>query len=277
MRKIIAAAATSLALSVSTSASAIIVGGIDFGTLGLTQELETTTLGETFVNGVGQTLTGYGLVTSVNGDTTYCANGTSNCSLYFFFTGYTVSFFNGSQIEFTGGDIKLYYSGAPAINLLGQSSPADIAFITSQTPWAELTGHTFTDPVFNATAGTPGATYTLNGNGVLTGASISENGEGLVDVALNSFGIPAVQNYLNGNGVADGLGGFADKTLTSSSNNLVPNPFDVCSTPPVPGQFCLQGTLNVRGLTSVPEPATLTLLGVGLAGLGFVRRRQSLS
>jgi hypothetical protein len=44
----------------------------------------------------------------------------------------------------------------------------------------------------------------------------------------------------------------------------------------VGNQFRYQGPPNVVGLaTSIPEPATLALLGLGLAGLGFSRKRKS--
>jgi hypothetical protein len=35
------------------------------------------------------------------------------------------------------------------------------------------------------------------------------------------------------------------------------------------------GSQPVRGGTSVPEPGTLSLLGLGLAALGFTRRRKT--
>lgn len=280
MNKIITAAVAALGIAASAPASAVVVGGINFGTLGNTMHIETATLAETFVNNVGQSLQGYGTISTVNGSNNYCAVG--SCSLYYYFSGYTASAFNNNQIQFTGGVVDIYYNAGAQLNMFNQDSPTNVASIQAMTPWARLLGHTFADPIFAAFPGM-NLTQTLNGNGTLTGATLTQNGQGMVDADTSGvFGQAAVAAYLNGNSIADNLGGFADIVLTSSSNNFVLNPLDVsggfangCATgQAAAGTWCLQGTLNTRGATVIPEPSALALLGIGLLGFGLARRNK---
>jgi len=277
MRKIVSALALAAA-AVATPASAVVVGGIDFGALGNTAHIETATLAETLVTGVGQNLQGYGLVTTVNGlaGNAYCAS--PPCSLYYYFHDYTSTYFDPSHVKFTGGIVDLYYAPVAAADLFTQNSVANVALIQSFTPWARLVGHTFSDPLFLPLL----PTQTLNGFGTLTGGTLTETGQGQLDVT-GGFGIAAVTAYLNGNSIADNLGGFADIVVTSSSNNFVLNPNDVsgglangCSNgTAAAGAWCLQGTLNTRGATAIPEPGTLALVGLAFVGVGLSRRRKS--
>src|SRR5574343_663464 len=92
------AAGSALAL-VSTAASAYVVGGVNFGSNPTMSHFENTTVYETVVNKPGDTLLGYGLVTSVNSIGNY---GMNQYSLYFEFQ-YTVDTITSQVVQFNSG------------------------------------------------------------------------------------------------------------------------------------------------------------------------------
>ena len=263
-KKIIASAIAALGLAASGSASAIVVGGVDFGVLGadpFNSHLDTTTVAETFINGNNQQLFGYGMVNTVNGNLNY---GVGGSRLYFVFDQYISNDYSFTQVDFSAGEIRIFLLPT-TFNLLNQSSVANIALINAGTPWATLQGH-----------GMNGTTDTLASNGQLTGASISFTGSGLADVVGGQADVVA---FLDANTISDNAGGFADIGLTTSGNNLVLNPFDNtagCQTGNAAvGQWCIAGSADLRGNT-VPEPGVLALIGLGLLGMGAsLRKRKS--
>ena len=186
-----------------TAASAAIVGGIDFGNLG-NNHIETSTLAQTFVNGVGQVSTAYGLVSTVNGDSTYCADGTANCSLYYMATN-RVSFVNGNDLYFDSTAVTIYYSALPAANLLTQDSAANLAFISGLSTWATLNGENGVDPT------AAGLVSDTAGTQVLTGTSISVLGSGLLSMDIaDGLGLAAVEAFWDTNTIGTFTGAFAD-------------------------------------------------------------------
>jgi hypothetical protein len=268
--KLLATALTTLGLAVAPAASAVVIGGIDFGATGNTGYLATTTLSETFITGNGQNLRGYGQINTINGDTTYCASD-PNCRLFFTFQNYISQNFNtpagpfGSTAEFTGGLVNVYYApNGAAVNLENQNSVANLAFITSQTPFVQFQGHG------NVSDTAPSAT--LIAFGQLTGPNATFLGNGLLDVVVGGFGDAAVQAYFNSNGIPDDAGGLADAGLTTSGSTARRNQNDPCTFQA--GQFCIGGSADIRGVNAVPEPGSLALLGVGFGVLGLIGRRK---
>lgn len=266
------------------AAAAPVVGGIDFGPVGLFSHIDTTSVYSTYVNGVGQVMTSYGVISTINGDSTYCADGTANCALYFVRSA-TVSATPGSDLYFNNVKMTLYYSGTAAINLLGQDSAANLSTIGGFTKWATLRGENGVDPTG------AGLAASLNLTQSSTGASITSSGGGLLSVDLaDGIGLADVEAYLNANTIPTFTGVFADIALTESTNNFVLNPFDLagaagdsCLTGAAQvGDWCLGGSGDMRGRTVMPDPAqvptpgtaTLTMLALGLlAGVG--RRRAA--
>ncbi|PTR07350.1 putative secreted protein with PEP-CTERM sorting signal [Nitrosospira sp. Nsp5] len=279
MNKTITSVLAAIGLAASAPASAIIVGGIDFGVLGgdpTRTHLETATLAQTFVNGNGQSNTVYGYITTVNGDNTYCADGSGNCGLFYTATFSGSQNFSSSYVEFTSATVSVFYSNVSPLNLLTQDSPTNVAFINGLNggnPWVTLTGHGNLGGIADPLA-------VVNGGGILTGGTLSGTGFGLFDVT--GPGDASVISFLNANGVLDAVGGATDIALTSSFNNAVLNAFDVANgfatgcqngTAAV-GAWCFQGTANLRGDTQIPEPGILGLVGIGLLGLGAAARRR---
>lgn len=279
MNKTITSLLAAIGIAASAPASAIIVGGIDFGVLGgdpTNTHIETATLAQTLVNGNGQNATSYGFVTTVNGDNSYCADGSGNCGLFYVASFNDSQNFSPSYVEFTSSTVSVFLSNVSPFNLLNQDSPTNIATIQALNggnPWVTLTGHGDLGGIADPLA-------TLNAIGLFTGQTLSGASFGLFDVS--GPGDASAISFLNSNGVLDDAGNPTDVALTSSFNNRVLNAFDVsngfangCQNgTAAAGAWCFQGDANLRGSTEISEPGLLGLVGIGLLGLGVASRRR---
>jgi hypothetical protein len=210
--------------------------------------------------------------------------------------GYIIGYFSGltdfystvlsatTQQDYSvGGTVNLYLSNTDYDPTVPSSNQANvIASVTNLPLYLSLDFAVGAgDPTLDPAAGV--ATYTS----FLNRATGNGQGSGF----LNVTGGTAATTF-DTNGQTTGIGTIADAKLTVTLGSLSSGdaactvaPDGTVLSPPPPGgdplaipQECnwLTGpTLDVRGETTIPEPATLVLLGLGLVGLGAMRRRNA--
>lgn len=250
--KIIAA---SLALFAGqVSAAPINVGGVVWDPDSFFDFTSGDQMVETIGNNVGDVVSGFGRITSLNGDlaATFCPG----CELTYVFGGFTITSTTGG-FTFSGGTLNVYVDNSPNFSLLSRASAIDGSL------WLSLAGHTS----FSFDTGRLG---TLHSDPTPTLIGVEGDGGGYFDV---TGGMAAGNFDTNTRALSAGVDGrtieFADFSFTSSFQ-LLPN-----------GSFTdggvtygLFGTNDLQG-DSIPEPGSMALIGAGLIGLGALRRRKA--
>lgn len=223
--------------------------------------IQSLNLRETAVAGIGDVLSGYGRVGSINGDlaTTFCPS----CELTFVFDNFVVQNLLGgpppTQVIFSGGTVTFYVDNTPNFNELSPSTAED------GDVWLLLEGHTDVRPTFD-NGNTAGTLFSNIFNGTVANPGSGSAGFALFDVT----GGLAQANF-DTNTIPDGNNptGFADFSFDSSFQTQV-----VTSLPdyPISGQAKLLGAA-----AAIPEPNTLALLGLGMLGVSAKLRRRKAS
>ncbi|WP_420474430.1 PEP-CTERM sorting domain-containing protein [Noviherbaspirillum sp. ST9] len=244
LKKVLATVALAAAAATSAQASTINVGGVVWDPDAALDFSGTTATLSQFINPVTGVLSGYGVLTTINGtgSATFCPG----CELTVEYGGYTpiggalipnpAGF--GTQIFYSGGFVKVYVDKTPNAN------PADPLALTAATAtdgdlWLELAGHAING-------------VTLTGFNFLPSFLL---GQGLWDVVGG-----LAQGNLDTNTMEDG----ADLSFTNSFTKFFPTGSPLIST----------GTGNFAG-NSIPEPGSLLLLSLGLLAIASARRRKS--
>ncbi len=237
LKKLSVALAAAAALGTS-HAAVVNVAGVSWDTADFFNFTSASTLLENVVTTAGGELSGFGRITSINGNAGFCAG----CELTYTFSGYLLdaAYLPNPAFSFSGGTFQFFVSAA-------NSSFATGAGFGDGTPWLTLSGA-------NSSGGTTGS---LVGN-ITNFAELAGQGNGYLNV---SGGLAAA--YFDTNTKAGGADFFFTSEFQPIPNGSVVN-----------GKTHI-GNATISGSSqTVPEPGVLALLGLGLAGLSFSRRNK---